>query len=93
MLEIAVSLLLSFNFSFFISFYFQRSHLIDFFLFFLHPALYVVGNKADLEPQRTVPRGKGEEYAASIGAVYFETSAKADMGLNLFVLLLLFFLS
>jgi Ras-related protein Rab-21 len=40
--------------------------------------LCIVGNKADLEPQRKVPLPNASDYAASIGAVYFESSAKSN---------------
>ncbi|CAL4107460.1 unnamed protein product, partial [Meganyctiphanes norvegica] len=37
--------------------------------------LVVVGNKSDLSEQRAVTRATAEEYAQSIGASFFETSA------------------
>ena len=36
----------------------------------------IVGNKIDLEEQRTVSTKEGEETAASFGVDFFETSAK-----------------
>lgn len=38
--------------------------------------IVVVGNKRDLEPSREVPIQDGMTYAASLGAPFFETSAK-----------------
>jgi small GTP-binding protein len=35
----------------------------------------IIGNKADLETERRVPKDKGEELAARLGARFFETSA------------------
>jgi GTPase SAR1 family protein len=42
----------------------------------------VVGNKADLEDRRMVRREVGQEWASSIGALYFETSAKHGTNVN-----------
>lgn len=42
--------------------------------------LSVVGNKTDLELQRKVTREEAEQYAASIGGNYFESSALHDEG-------------
>ena len=39
------------------------------------PCLYLLGNKIDLESQRTVPWEKGSEYAKKIGATFMEVSA------------------
>jgi small GTP-binding protein len=39
--------------------------------------LAICGNKSDLEEDRMVGRSVGEEYAAKIGALFIETSAKA----------------
>lgn len=39
----------------------------------------LVGNKADLEGDRVVPRERVQEYAKKIDAHYFETSAKLNM--------------
>jgi small GTP-binding protein len=39
-------------------------------------ALYLVGNKCDLEDQRTVPTERGEGKATDIGASFYEVSAK-----------------
>ena len=38
--------------------------------------LVICGNKSDLGEFRRVDRGVGEAYAAEMGAVYVETSAK-----------------
>jgi Ras-related protein Rab-6A len=40
-----------------------------------NPAIVVVANKVDLESQRVVQSDEGRQYAESIGAQYFETSA------------------
>jgi len=42
----------------------------------------IAGNKTDLERQRTVSNEEAEEYAASVGAAHFLTSAKANKGLE-----------
>ncbi|XP_004521051.1 ras-related protein Rab-21 [Ceratitis capitata] len=42
----------------------------------------IVGNKTDLEAQRTVEQNVAIEYADSVGAHYFETSAKANEGIE-----------
>jgi GTPase SAR1 family protein len=42
----------------------------------------VVSNKADLEDRRMVRREVGQEWASSIGALYFETSAKHGTNVN-----------
>ncbi len=39
-------------------------------------AVVVVGNKCDLKNLREVKRSEGEDYAKSLGAPFFETSAK-----------------
>jgi len=44
--------------------------------------LIIVGNKVDLEKQRTVPVATAEEYATSVGAKHFHTSAKLNRGLE-----------
>ena len=44
--------------------------------------LIVVGNKCDLQDQREVPSQEAEEFAKSINAKYFETSALNDMNGN-----------
>jgi Ras-related protein Rab-22 len=41
-------------------------------------AIAIAGNKADLEEQREVDRNVAAQYAADIGAIYLETSAKED---------------
>jgi small GTP-binding protein len=40
------------------------------------PALLLVGNKSDLVDERAIPFDTGMETAKSIGATYYETSAK-----------------
>ena len=42
----------------------------------------LVGNKSDLESQRAVDRAKAQEYADSIDAYFFETSAMTDAGVQ-----------
>jgi small GTP-binding protein len=49
------------------------------------PKLYVVGNKLDLAPDGPSPNPAGQEYADSINAAYFDTSAVT--GYNIDVLL------
>ncbi|CAH1401593.1 unnamed protein product [Nezara viridula] len=44
--------------------------------------LCVVGNKTDLESQRKVTREEAEQYAISIAATYFESSALNDCGIE-----------
>ncbi len=44
--------------------------------------LCIAGNKSDLERQRVVPRQDAADYAQSVGAQYFETSAKSGRGIN-----------
>jgi len=44
--------------------------------------LMIVGNKVDLEKQRNVPVAVAEEYAASVGARHFQTSAKQNKGVD-----------
>ncbi|CAJ0951501.1 unnamed protein product, partial [Mesorhabditis belari] len=43
--------------------------------------LIVVGNKLDLESERTVDRTEAIQYAKSVNAEYVETSAKENLGL------------
>ncbi|CAJ0572330.1 unnamed protein product, partial [Mesorhabditis spiculigera] len=43
--------------------------------------LLVVGNKLDLDKERTVPRAEAEQYAKSVNAEYLETSAKENIGI------------
>jgi small GTP-binding protein len=43
--------------------------------------LFLLGNKADLHEQQNVKTGEGEEWAASHGCRYFETSAKTGDGI------------
>ncbi|GIY83860.1 ras-related protein Rab-5A [Caerostris darwini] len=40
----------------------------------------IIGNKNDLEHKRVVDRNKAVQFAKSIGALYFETSAKTNEG-------------
>lgn len=42
----------------------------------------VVGNKADMEKNRTVPLQEAETYAASVGAKHYSTSAKLNKGVD-----------
>ena len=42
--------------------------------------ILIVGNKLDLETQRTVPKSTSLKYAKSINAAYFETSALTKTG-------------
>jgi len=44
--------------------------------------LCIVGNKSDLEKNRHVPLREAEEYATSVGAEHFSTSAKLNQGLS-----------
>ena len=44
--------------------------------------LTIAGNKVDLERERTVPKETAQEYAASVGAHYDETSAKTGRGID-----------
>lgn len=44
--------------------------------------LCVVGNKTDLEAQRKVTKEEAEQYASSIAASYFESSALNDTGIE-----------
>lgn len=44
--------------------------------------LVIVGNKTDLEKDRTVDSQEAEDYATSVGAKYFETSAKMNEGIE-----------
>jgi len=44
--------------------------------------LAIAGNKCDLERNRVVPLVKAEEYAASVGAKHYNTSAKLNKGVN-----------
>ncbi|GFR23706.1 ras-related protein Rab-5A [Trichonephila clavata] len=41
----------------------------------------IVGNKCDLENERVVDRNKAANFAKSVGALYFETSAKTSEGI------------
>ncbi len=40
----------------------------------------IAGNKSDLEKNRQVETAAAEEYARSVGAVHFSTSAKTNKG-------------
>ncbi|CAG9770410.1 unnamed protein product [Ceutorhynchus assimilis] len=44
--------------------------------------LAIVGNKIDLEKDRTVPVQEAEEYATKVGALHFFTSAKLNEGVE-----------
>ncbi|EDV19728.1 Ras-related protein Rab-21 [Trichoplax sp. H2] len=44
--------------------------------------LCIVGNKIDLEKDRTVHVTRAEDYAQSVGAVHFHTSAKMNKGIE-----------
>ena len=44
--------------------------------------LTIAGNKADLERQRVVSKQEAMDYAASVGATYYETSAKLGRGID-----------
>ena len=44
--------------------------------------LVIVGNKSDLEKNRHVSKEEAEEYAASVGAKHFSTSAKLNRGID-----------
>ena len=44
--------------------------------------LSIAGNKTDLEKNRAVNEAEAIEYANSVGATHFHTSAKANKGLN-----------
>lgn len=44
--------------------------------------LTIAGNKVDLEKQRTVTVQEAEEYAKSVGARHFHTSAKLNKGIE-----------
>jgi small GTP-binding protein len=46
------------------------------------PHLFVVGNKLDLTDRRQVSEERGQEIADSVGATYFETSAKTGNGIE-----------
>lgn len=45
-------------------------------------SLCIVGNKADLEKNRHVSKEEAEEYAQSVGAKHFSTSAKLNRGIE-----------
>ena len=45
-------------------------------------ALAIAGNKADLAERRTVPADDAKAFAADIGALYCETSAKDDTNVS-----------
>lgn len=42
----------------------------------------ICGNKADLEKKRTVDQAEAEEYAKSVGAKHFHTSARMNRGID-----------
>ena len=43
------------------------------------PPIFIIGNKADLEELRAIPRETGRAYASGIGATFIETSIKDFM--------------
>lgn len=45
-------------------------------------SIAIAGNKIDLEKNRSVNEEEAKEYAASVGAIHFHTSAKANKGLD-----------
>ena len=45
-------------------------------------AIAIAGNKCDLEKNRNVEETEAIQYAESVGAAHFNTSAKANKGLN-----------
>ncbi len=45
-------------------------------------SLVIAGNKIDLERNRAVTLQEAEEYAASVGAKHFSTSAKLNKGID-----------
>lgn len=45
-------------------------------------SVLLLGNKCDLTDEREVPRDRGEELAASIGAVFYETSCKTGENID-----------
>ena len=47
------------------------------------PLVLLLGNKVDCVNRRVVSKEEGEQYAAMIGALYFETSAKTGEGIEL----------
>ena len=51
---------------------------------YLFLVLCVLGNKCDLRHERKVSEEEAQEYAASIGALYYETSALSNEGKWLF---------
>ncbi len=44
--------------------------------------LVIIGNKIDLERQRVVSQKEAEEYASTVGAQHFQTSAKLNKNLE-----------
>ena len=47
-----------------------------------NPVILLVGNKLDLTEQRAVSNEDAMKLASSMGATYFETSAKDDTNVN-----------
>ena len=45
-------------------------------------SIRILGNKTDLEPLREVAARTASEYAETIGALLFETSALANVGIQ-----------
>mmetsp|Transcript_15189 Transcript_15189/g.44457 ORF Transcript_15189/g.44457 Transcript_15189/m.44457 type:complete len:223 (+) Transcript_15189:76-744(+) len=50
--------------------------------------LCIVGNKVDMERARQVDRAEAEQYAEQVGALYGETSAKRNVGIDEIFMLL-----
>uniref|UniRef100_A0A1I8AFE2 Ras-related protein Rab-21 n=1 Tax=Steinernema glaseri TaxID=37863 RepID=A0A1I8AFE2_9BILA len=44
--------------------------------------LTIIGNKTDLERDRVVDSSVAKDYATSVGATYYETSAKENLGIS-----------
>ncbi|KAI9561822.1 hypothetical protein GHT06_012783 [Daphnia sinensis] len=44
--------------------------------------LAIVGNKTDLDKERNVPADEASEYARSVGATHYQTSAKTNRGIE-----------
>lgn len=47
-----------------------------------NPVIFLVGNKIDLAEERVVSYREGKEKALSIGAKFFEVSAKENIGIT-----------
>lgn len=48
--------------------------------------LSLVGNKSDLDAQRSISRADASQYSGEINAIYFETSAKLNQGIDILFL-------